>query len=277
MKELAAPAVKQFAMLVRRVALTIMMVLLAAALAGDRMAAGSPRSTRINLPPLVLWAWDRDDDLHFVDTRDTAVAFLATTITLRRDDIFVEPRHNSLKVPERTRLVAVAHVESDRSEPPALDAVQLDRFIEVLAAIAAGIPHEVLQVDFEALSSQRAFLVAALDGLRRRLPDAAISVTALSSWCLNERWTGRLATDEVVPMFFRLGPDGRRIRERFAHGGDFPSASCRASLGVATDELPSVLPAGRRIYAFSPRRWTAKTYHAVRSRIPQWSYALPSD
>jgi len=263
-------------MLVPRLALLITMALLAVALAGDRMA-GSPRGTRIDLPPLVLWAWDRDDDLRFVDTRDTAVAFLASTITLRRDDIFVEPRHNSLKVPEGTRLVAVAHVESDRSEPPVLDAVQLDRFIEVLAALAAGTPHEVLQVDFEALSSQRAFLVAALDGLRRRLPDAAISVTALSSWCLSERWTGRLAADEVVPMFFRLGPDGRRIRERFAHGGDFPSASCRASLGVAIDELPSVLPAGRRIYAFSPRHWTAETYHTVRARIPQWSYASLSD
>ncbi len=259
-------------MLVRHLALTISMVLLAVALAGDRMA-GSPRATRIDLPPLVLWAWDRDDDLRFVDTRDTAVAFLASTITLRRDDVFVEPRHNPLKMPAGTRLVAVAHVESDRSEPPVLHAVQLDRFIEVLAAFAAGTPHDVLQVDFEALSSQRAFLVAALDGLRQRLPDAAISVTALSSWCLNERWTGRLAADEVVPMFFRLGPDGRRIRERFAHGGDFPSASCRASLGVATDELPSVLPAGLRIYAFSPRRWTAETYYTVRARIPQWSYA----
>jgi hypothetical protein len=78
-------------------------------------------------------------------------------------------------------------------------------------------------------------------------------------------------------MFFRLGPDGRRIRERFAHGGDFSGASCRASLGVATDELPSVLPAGRRIYAFSPRRWTAETYHTVRARIPQWPYASLSD
>jgi hypothetical protein len=78
-------------------------------------------------------------------------------------------------------------------------------------------------------------------------------------------------------MFFRLGPDGRRMRERFAHGGDFPSPSCRASLGVATDELPAVLPAGRRIYAFSPRRWTAETYHAVRARIPQWSHASLSD
>jgi hypothetical protein len=262
-------------MLVRRLALPITMVLFAVALTGDRMA-GSPRGARIDLPPLVLWAWDRDDDLRFVDTRDTAVAFLASTITLRRDDVFVEPRHNSLKVPEGIRLVAVAHVESDRSEAPVLDAVQLDRFIEVLAALAAGTPHEVLQIDFEALSSQRGFLVAALDGLRQRLPDTAISVTALSSWC-DERWTGRLAADEVVPMFFRLGPDGRRIRERFAHGGDFPSASCRASLGVATDELPSVLPAGRRIYAFSPRRWTAEMYYTVRGRIPQWSYASLSE
>ena len=52
--------------------LMITTILLAVVLAGDRMA-GSPRGPRIDLPPLVLWAWDRDDDLQFVDTRDTAV------------------------------------------------------------------------------------------------------------------------------------------------------------------------------------------------------------
>jgi len=33
----------------------------------------------LDMPPLVLWAWDRDDDLSFIDIRDTAVAYLAAT------------------------------------------------------------------------------------------------------------------------------------------------------------------------------------------------------
>jgi hypothetical protein len=100
-----------------------------------------------------------------------------------------------------------------------------------------------------------------------------LSATALTSWCLHERWTQALAVDEVVPMLFRMGPDRRRIRAYFADGGDFRSANCRTSIGVATDELPPAIPAGRRIYAFSPRRWNAETYAALRERIRQWSDA----
>src|SRR5215469_12371812 len=37
----------------------------------------------VDMPPLVLWAWDRDDDLGFIDIRDTAVAYLAATVILR--------------------------------------------------------------------------------------------------------------------------------------------------------------------------------------------------
>ena len=102
---------------------------------------------------------------------------------------------------------------------------------------------------------------------REQRPGAAISVTALASWCFNESWTARLAADEVVPMLFRMGYDGRRLRAHLESGGDFRGGECRSSLGVATDELPAALPTGRRIYVFSPRRWTAETYNTVRTRI----------
>jgi hypothetical protein len=62
------------------------------------------------MPPLVLWAWDRDDDFSFIDNRDTAVAYLAATLTLRGESVFLTPRHNPLSPPKGTRLVAVAHV-----------------------------------------------------------------------------------------------------------------------------------------------------------------------
>jgi hypothetical protein len=107
------------------------------ALAGDHMS--SPRdTTRINLPALVLWAWDRDDDLRFIDTRDTAVAYLAATVILRGDGVFLAPRHNPLQLPDGTVRVAVAHVESDRAEPAVLNAAQMRRFIDVLAALGSS-------------------------------------------------------------------------------------------------------------------------------------------
>jgi hypothetical protein len=260
-------------LLARGIALPLVLML-PVGLAADRMAL---RAARIDLPPLVLWAWDRADDLRFLDVQDTAVAYLAATITLRGEDVLVQPRRNPLTLPEGTARVAVAHVETDRAAPPALNAAQLRRFVDVLAAIHGDASHHAFQVDFEALSSQRRFLIDALAALRRRLPDTAISATALASWCLNEGWTAALAADEVVPMLFRMGPNGRRVRAHFADGGDFKGAACRTSIGVATDELPAVLPAGRRVYAFSPRHWTADAYHTVRARMKQWSRASLSD
>jgi hypothetical protein len=244
------------------------LLLLLFALTGDRMT--SPRAgIRLDLPPLMLWAWDRDDDLRFVDVSDTGVAFLAATLTLRGEGVVLTPRHNPLALPEGASRVAVVHVETDRAEPPVLSGEQLRRFVEALALVSDEVPHRVLQVDYEAVASQRAFFIDAIAALRRRLSGAAISVTALASWCFNESWTWRLEADEVVPMLFRMGYDGRRVRAQFAGGGDFRSAECRSSLGIATDELPAALPPGRRVYVFSPRRWTPETYEILRARLRQ--------
>ena len=148
-------------------------------------------------------------------------------------------------------------------ENPKTIVPDLERFPERLNRVS----HHVLQIDFEAPASQRIFLIDAIAALRQHLPGAAISVTALASWCFNESWIRRLAADEVVPMLFRMGYDGRRVRARLESGGDFRTEECQSSLGIATNELPAAMPPGRRIYIFNPRRWTAETYNVVRMRI----------
>jgi hypothetical protein len=232
----------------------------------DRMSPAHDRM-QVALPPLMLWAWDHGDDLRFLDTGDTGVAFLAATVTLRGNGAVLTPRRNPVVAPSPARRAAVVHVQTDRVAPPTLSQEQLHRFVEALATVSNEVPHQVLQIDFEALTSQRAFLIDAIAALRERLPGAAVSATALASWCFNESWTAELAADEVVPMLFRMGYDGRRIRAQLQNGGDFRSASCRSSLGIATDELPAVVPGGRRIYVFNPGRWSAETYNLVRARI----------
>jgi hypothetical protein len=265
----AALAAAAGALIARAAAPAAMLLLLA--LAGDRMTSGRA-GIRVDLPPLVLWAWDRDDDLRFLDISDTGVAFLAATLTLRGEGVVLSPRHNPLALAEGVSRVAVVHVETDRADPPVRSGEQLRRFVEALALVSDEVPHRVLQVDYEAVASQRGFFIDAIAALRRRLPGAAVSVTALASWCFNESWTGRLEADEVVPMLFRMGYDGRRVRANFENGGDFRAAECRSSLGVATDELPAALPPGRRVYVFSPQRWTPETYQLVRARIRRWSH-----
>jgi hypothetical protein len=202
----------------------LVLPLLLLGLAGDR-ATTTRAAARLDLPPLVLWAWDRNDELSFLDTRDTAVAFLAATLTLRGAGVVLTPRHNPLVLPEGVSRVVVAHVESDRAEPPVIDGEQLRRFVELLAAVSDEVPHRVLQVDYEAVASQRSFFIDATAALRQRLPDAAISVTALASWCLNESWTGRLAADEDLSQ----RRHGRRTQGRScptaAQGARRPSIS----------------------------------------------------
>jgi len=254
---------------VRGVALAVALLWLAP---GSDRISSERTGIEVGLPPLMLWAWDRNDDLRFLDPSDTGVAFLAATVTLRGESVVLEGRHNPMTLPQHIRRAAVVHVETDHASPPTLSNNQLHRFVEALAVVGNEVAHDVLQIDFEAAASQRLFLIDAVAALRRRLSGTAISVTALASWCFNESWTGRLAADEVVPMLFRMGYDGRRVREQLERGGDFRRSECRSSLGVAVDELPTVLPRRGRIYVFSPQRWTAETYYAVRARIRRWSH-----
>ena len=70
-------------------------LLLLVFLASDQKISARARMP-VDMPPLVLWAWDRDDDLSFIDIRDTAVAYLAATVILRGETVFLTPRHHPL-------------------------------------------------------------------------------------------------------------------------------------------------------------------------------------
>ena len=63
-------------------------LLLLAFLVGDQNISARTRMP-FDMPALVLWAWDRDDDLSFIDSRDTAVAYLAATVILRGETVFL--------------------------------------------------------------------------------------------------------------------------------------------------------------------------------------------
>ena len=235
--------------------------------------SGTPATPpdRLGLPPLMLWNWDRADDLRFIDPAATGVAYLAGTIHLASRGIAVIPRRNPLLLPPGTATLAVIHVALDRAQPPALDDNTRDQLV---AAILELRPPRVgpLQIDFEVTRSQQRFLAATLAALRRQLPQTPLSMTALSSWCLTETWLDAVPVDEIVPMLFRLGPDRLRIAAHFSAGGDFRGQGCRGSAGIATDEmrgtaLDAPRLASRRLYAFNPRRWTPGLYATLRKEL----------
>jgi hypothetical protein len=114
-----------------------------------------------------------------------------------------------------------------------------------------------IQIDFDAASSERDFYRSLLQDVRRQLPDKVpLSMTALASFCVGDRWLRDLPVDEAVPMIFRMGADDKTIRNMLSGGGDFREPLCQRSYGVAIDEPPDFQrDAARRVYIFNSHAW----------------------
>jgi hypothetical protein len=140
-----------------------------------------PTPDRLGLPTLMLWSWDRADDLRFIDTADTGVAYLAGSIGLAADGIAVVPRRNPLLLRPGTATLAVVHIALDRARPPALDDATRDRLVAAILGLRPA-NAAALQIDFEVTQSQQSFLAATIRALRQKLPDTPLSMTTLSAW-----------------------------------------------------------------------------------------------
>ncbi len=244
---------------------TVKMVIVIVALiagASDTLATvdRSARADRMSrIPRIVLWAWERRENLSFIDPGKTGVAYLACTLDLRGDGVIVRPRFQPLMVPPHTTLIAVVRIENDRQSPPALSASQRAEAARIIAGLANASP-AAIQIDFDATRSERAFYTDLLDDVRRRIPASIpLSMTALASWCLDDDWISRLPVDEVVPMLYRMGPATRDITAYVRDGGEFAPALGRGSIGLSLDAQIAGLAAGKRVYLFSPHPWTAES------------------
>src|ERR1041385_1664965 len=225
----------------------------------------SKMSTRNRLdenhfPRFVLWAWERPEDLKNIDANRFAVAFLAQTLVLKGGEVIFDPRHQPLDVSPDTKLVAVTRIESQKQtgERAALSDAQIQRAISLILRTRELRNVSAIQIDFDAAVSEREFYRALLRNLRAKLPDnVPLSMTALASFCVGDRWLDDLPVDEAVPMIFRMGADTKTIRTYLTMGNDFREPLCRRSYGVALDEpIETNLPRSRRKYVFNARSWT---------------------
>ncbi len=224
---------------------------------GPELRAGRPIP---QLPRTMLWAWERPEDLRFLDPREAGVAFLAGTVFLRGDAVGARPRLQPLRLAPGTALMAVVRVEPDAEQPPALTAAQSERVATAIVELTSRPGVLAVQVDYDAAASQREFYRELLRDVRARLARGVpLSITALASWCLGDNWIDGLPVDEAVPMLFQMGADGMAVRRHLAEGRDFSAPLCRSSLGLATNELMNQLPRGRRVYLFHGRPWTAES------------------
>ena len=208
-----------------------------------------------NFPQTILWAWERPEDLEFLDPQQFAVAFLAQTLVLNDDEVVFKPRHQPLKVRPEMRLIAVTRIES---ETAALNATQREKLVDLVLKTRELKNVSALQIDFDATTSQREFYRTLLHELRQRLPDnVPLSMTALTSFCVGDRWLQDLPIDEAIPMIYRLGKDDQTIKLFLESGKDFKEPICRRSYGVAVDEpLAMTFDRSRRQYIFNVRAWT---------------------
>jgi hypothetical protein len=234
----------------------------------------APIRNRLNetrFPRTVLWAWERPEDLRNLDTSRFAVAFLAQTLVLKGDDVILKPRHQPLEVSPDTRLMAVTRIESAKQtgERAALNDAQKNRLISLVMRTLELDKVDAIQIDFDAAVSERDFYRGLLRDLRAQLPDKVpLSMTALASFCIGDRWLNDLPVDEAVPMIFRMGADNRSVKNRLAAGNDFGEPLCRQSYGIALDEpLEMKFEKSRRIYVFNNHSWTAADVSSLQQRI----------
>jgi hypothetical protein len=223
------------------------------------------------VPKIILWAWERPEDLNFINTREVGVAVLAMTIHLTEDEASLRPRLQPLQIPKGTYLVAVTRIETDRQNQPLLSIKQRDQIIAGVFQLLRNPRVTAVQIDFDAKESERQFYTDLLAQLRRRLPETMpLSITALASWCLGDSWIANLPVDEAVPMLFRMGADTKQVVSHLESGGDFRPAIAKQSLGISTDEPLPRLPSGRRVYIFTERAWSEDAAQRMIQEVKQW-------
>jgi hypothetical protein len=227
-----------------------------------------------DLPGIILWAWERPENLSFIDTGEVGIAFLATTLYLKDDRVIIRPRLQPLSAPAGAKLIAVVRIESPREARPALSEAQRARAAEAIVEASRAREAAAVQIDFDARESERGFYRALLFDVRKRLPHAArLSITALASWCLGDNWLDGLPVDEAVPMLFRMGVDTRNVVEHLKSKSEFRAAPARSSLGISIDEPLIGLPPGKRVYVFNPRSWTPEEVARTVREVKLWQSA----
>ncbi|HKP70005.1 MAG TPA: hypothetical protein VJV05_12025 [Pyrinomonadaceae bacterium] len=219
------------------------------------------------LPPVLVWAWERPENLEGIDTTKVGVAFLAQTLTLSGDDVRVEPRRQPLNVRPGTKLVAVTRIEARKKAGGqiALSEKQREKIVTLVSRTLELPDIIAVQIDYDVVVSEREFYRKLLNELRSKLPDdVPLSITSLASFCLGDRWLDGLPIDEAIPMIFRMGSDDREIKQHFESGGDVREPLCRASYGISLDEpFKMQFDSGRRIYVFNDRPWNDADLRAV--------------
>jgi hypothetical protein len=235
---------------------------------GRPYLAGDPLA---NSPRVFFWAWERPENLEFLDPHEAGVAILVKTLTIENAGISARPRMQPVRLPAGITAIAAVRIETPSTTRVSFSAAIRKEAVRQILESGATVPAAAIQLDFDARASERDFYGDLLADLRSQLPPRIkLSITALASWCLYDDWISGLPVDESVPMLFRLGMDKAPVTRYLAASGDFRAAKTRFSVGISMDELPVKAPGGRRVYVFNPRPWTRDSVNEALRYVREW-------
>ncbi|MFJ1269587.1 hypothetical protein ACD661_13555 [Legionella lytica] len=212
----------------------------------------------------MLWAWEAPQDLRSIDPQTTGVALLILTISFEKSQITYYPRQQPLYAPPNTYLTAVVHIGTPPKNLLSSTIVQLWA-LKIKNAYLRG-AYKELQIDFDVGPSQHQFYQELLLTLRKELGGhTIISITALASWCTNDRWILKadLPINYVVPMFFSLDTNQMR-RNRFINRFDRQRlvAYCQGPIGLTTgNDWDVPIKTSQPIFIYNKGRWTKDALH----------------
>jgi len=157
-------------------------------------ASGPSRASTAKLMPWVtLWAWERPEDLRFLDPDNVGVAFLAGSVYLDQQPV-VRPRLQPLRVGEHTPVTAVVRLENTKSTPAAFPDEYRHRLADQIVGLSAASQVSALQIDFDATHS-----------------------TGLLSLADQRRAGAASCVHAAIHYRAELVVHGRRLAERAAH------------------------------------------------------------
>jgi hypothetical protein len=220
------------------------------------------------MPPRFVWAWEREEDLRFLDPQRFGVAYLAQTLTLSGEGVDFRPRRQPLEIADGAYVIAVTRIETEKSRErrALLTEGQTRKLVELIKATLDFPNVRAIQIDFDVTVSERPFYRKLMNELRAEIPAGTpLTMTALASWCVGDPWFNDLPVDEAVPMAFVMGADDRAIRDFLAKGNDWREPLCRGSYGISVDEpIESPLKTGRRVFYFKNKSWQRSDLEKLR-------------
>ncbi|MES2951575.1 MAG: hypothetical protein V4858_23850 [Pseudomonadota bacterium] len=166
------------------------------------LAAMLPLPSLVHAADDIPWIWHSSS----APAQASEVAVLLDHLVLSGNDIQIRPRRHMLVVGKAMRVTPVVHVQTDTRHPPTLGPRQSHAILAAVTAASRQSTSGWVQLDFEALQSQKTFYLALVAAVRRQIPpNTKLSVTVLASWCQQAGLLAKIEADEVVPMFFHMG------------------------------------------------------------------------